>query len=182
MSFSSVYQMMGGVGGWIDPSLPPSLILSSCRSDRRRGRGERLLLARVQPLRERQPGSVTWKKVGQVPKSFFKKKHTNKLKRLTCSFFFPSCNSFHCGSCQSVVDTPETRIQLEVFLSSSLAGCTLKVKVRTATFERSVFRQDRPYKRPQVSRSPAGVCSFSVISQSQSAELIGVNQPSYHPG
>lgn len=40
---------------------------------------------------------------------------------------------FHCGSCQAVVDKPETRIQLEVFLSSSWAGCTLKVKLQQKT-------------------------------------------------
>ncbi len=45
-------------------------------------------------------------------------------------FSFHSQN-FHCVSCKSAVDKPDTKIQLEVFLSSSLSNCTLKVKVRT---------------------------------------------------
>uniref|UniRef100_A0A3Q0SKM5 Scaffold protein involved in DNA repair n=1 Tax=Amphilophus citrinellus TaxID=61819 RepID=A0A3Q0SKM5_AMPCI len=41
--------------------------------------------------------------------------------------------NFHCASCKSVVDKPNTKIQLEVFLTtSSLRNCTMKVKVRTA--------------------------------------------------
>ncbi|KAG8014210.1 DNA repair-scaffolding protein, partial [Nibea albiflora] len=36
--------------------------------------------------------------------------------------------NFQCVSCKSVVDKPDTKIQLEVFLSSSLSNCTLKVK------------------------------------------------------
>ncbi|XP_041804712.1 DNA repair-scaffolding protein isoform X2 [Chelmon rostratus] len=41
--------------------------------------------------------------------------------------------NFHCLSCKSVVDKPDTRIQLEVFLSSSLHNCTLKVKLQQKT-------------------------------------------------
>nr|XP_046263223.1 DNA repair-scaffolding protein [Scatophagus argus] len=41
--------------------------------------------------------------------------------------------NFHCVSCKSVVDKPDTRIQLEVFLSSSLSNCTLKVKLQQKT-------------------------------------------------
>ncbi|TKS79740.1 DNA repair-scaffolding protein [Collichthys lucidus] len=40
---------------------------------------------------------------------------------------------FHCVSCKSVVDKPDTKIQLEVFLSSSLSNCTLKVKLQQKT-------------------------------------------------
>lgn len=47
-------------------------------------------------------------------------------------FSFHSEN-FLCVSCKAVVDRPNTRIQLEVFLSSSLTNCTLKVKVRTVS-------------------------------------------------
>ncbi|XP_049453743.1 DNA repair-scaffolding protein isoform X1 [Epinephelus fuscoguttatus] len=39
----------------------------------------------------------------------------------------------HCVSCQSVVDKPDMRIQMEVFLSSSLNNCTLKVKLQKKT-------------------------------------------------
>ncbi|XP_076601867.1 DNA repair-scaffolding protein isoform X1 [Chaetodon auriga] len=41
--------------------------------------------------------------------------------------------NFHCVSCKSVVDKPDTRIQLDVFLSSSLHNCTLKVKLQQKT-------------------------------------------------
>ncbi|KAM9349907.1 DNA repair-scaffolding protein [Symphorus nematophorus] len=41
--------------------------------------------------------------------------------------------TFNCVSCKLVVDKPETRIQLEVFLSSSLSNCTLKVKLQQKT-------------------------------------------------
>ncbi|XP_056911667.1 DNA repair-scaffolding protein isoform X2 [Takifugu flavidus] len=41
--------------------------------------------------------------------------------------------SFQCVSCESVVDQPDTRMQLEVFLSSSLNDCTLKVKLQQET-------------------------------------------------
>ncbi|XP_031149936.1 DNA repair-scaffolding protein isoform X1 [Sander lucioperca] len=41
--------------------------------------------------------------------------------------------NFHCVSCKSVVDKPDTRIQLEVLLSSSLSNCTLKVKLQQKT-------------------------------------------------
>ncbi|CAF98466.1 unnamed protein product, partial [Tetraodon nigroviridis] len=44
-------------------------------------------------------------------------------------------DSFHCGSCESVVDKPDTRIQLEVYLSSSFGDCTLKVKLQQKTIE-----------------------------------------------
>ncbi|XP_071348468.1 DNA repair-scaffolding protein isoform X2 [Trachinotus anak] len=65
------------------------------------------------------------------------------------AYSWPACNScgsdnletlaetpqnFHCVSCKSVVDKPDTRIQLEVFLSSSsLSDCTLKVKLQKKT-------------------------------------------------
>ncbi|XP_029380304.1 DNA repair-scaffolding protein isoform X2 [Echeneis naucrates] len=42
--------------------------------------------------------------------------------------------SFHCTSCKSVVDKPERKIQLEVFLRSpNLNSCTLKVKLQKKT-------------------------------------------------
>ncbi|XP_037643021.1 DNA repair-scaffolding protein isoform X1 [Sebastes umbrosus] len=41
--------------------------------------------------------------------------------------------NFHCVSCKSSVEKPDTRIQLEVFLSSSLSNCTLKVKLQPKT-------------------------------------------------
>ncbi|XP_062284908.1 DNA repair-scaffolding protein [Scomber scombrus] len=42
--------------------------------------------------------------------------------------------NFHCVSCKSVVDKPDTKIQLEVFLSSSsLTDCTIKVKLQQKT-------------------------------------------------
>lgn len=45
--------------------------------------------------------------------------------------FSSHSQNFHCVSCKSAVDKPDMKIQLEVFLSSSLSNCTLKVKVRT---------------------------------------------------
>ncbi|XP_044076432.1 DNA repair-scaffolding protein isoform X3 [Siniperca chuatsi] len=41
--------------------------------------------------------------------------------------------NFRCVSCKSVVDKPDTKIQLEVLLSSSLSNCTLKVKLQQKT-------------------------------------------------
>ncbi|XP_030607176.1 DNA repair-scaffolding protein [Archocentrus centrarchus] len=42
--------------------------------------------------------------------------------------------NFHCASCKSVVDKPNTKIQLEVFLTtSSLRNCTMKVKLQQRT-------------------------------------------------
>ncbi|XP_069548023.1 DNA repair-scaffolding protein [Brachyistius frenatus] len=42
--------------------------------------------------------------------------------------------NFHCVSCKSTVDKPDTKIQLEVFLSSSsLSNCTIKVKLQQKT-------------------------------------------------
>lgn len=42
--------------------------------------------------------------------------------------------NFHCVSCKSLVDKPATRIQLEVFLSSSsISDCTIKVKLQQKT-------------------------------------------------
>ncbi|KAM4552231.1 DNA repair-scaffolding protein [Odontesthes bonariensis] len=41
---------------------------------------------------------------------------------------------FHCDSCKSAVDKPDTKVQLEVFLkSSSLSSCTVKVKLQQQT-------------------------------------------------
>ncbi|XP_068604750.1 DNA repair-scaffolding protein [Brachionichthys hirsutus] len=40
---------------------------------------------------------------------------------------------FHCLSCKSAVEKPDMRIQMEVFLSSSLNDCTLKVKLHQKT-------------------------------------------------
>ncbi|XP_037538235.1 DNA repair-scaffolding protein [Nematolebias whitei] len=41
---------------------------------------------------------------------------------------------FHCVSCKSVLDKPDTKVQLEVFLTSStLNNCTLKVKLQQKT-------------------------------------------------
>ncbi|XP_054482904.1 DNA repair-scaffolding protein [Anoplopoma fimbria] len=66
----------------------------------------------------------------------------------TTAYSWPACNrcgsenletlperpsNFHCVSCKSSVDKPETRIQMEVFLSSSLNNCTLKVKLQQKT-------------------------------------------------
>ncbi|XP_054621132.1 DNA repair-scaffolding protein [Dunckerocampus dactyliophorus] len=57
--------------------------------------------------------------------------------------------SFHCVSCKSVVDKPDTDIEMEVFLSSAyLQNCTIKVKLLqktimsvldTAALERTAF-------------------------------------------
>uniref|UniRef100_A0A3Q3WUH6 Uncharacterized protein n=1 Tax=Mola mola TaxID=94237 RepID=A0A3Q3WUH6_MOLML len=47
--------------------------------------------------------------------------------------------TFHCVTCKSVVDRPNRRIQLEVFLSSSFSNCTLKVQVRTASYYSEPF-------------------------------------------
>lgn len=45
-----------------------------------------------------------------------------------------SSRSFHCASCKSVLDKPETRVQLEVVLSqSSLKDCTIKIKLQKET-------------------------------------------------
>uniref|UniRef100_A0A096M643 Scaffold protein involved in DNA repair n=1 Tax=Poecilia formosa TaxID=48698 RepID=A0A096M643_POEFO len=42
--------------------------------------------------------------------------------------------NFHCISCKSTLDKPDTKVQLEVFLSSSsLGNCTLKVKLQQKT-------------------------------------------------
>ncbi|XP_027876731.1 DNA repair-scaffolding protein isoform X3 [Xiphophorus couchianus] len=42
--------------------------------------------------------------------------------------------NFHCISCKSTLDKPDTKVQLEVFLSSSsLSNCTLKVKLQQKT-------------------------------------------------
>ncbi|XP_061588453.1 DNA repair-scaffolding protein [Cololabis saira] len=41
--------------------------------------------------------------------------------------------TFHCVSCKSSVDKPDTKFQLEVFLSSSLSSCTVKVKLQQRT-------------------------------------------------
>ncbi|XP_041847947.1 DNA repair-scaffolding protein [Melanotaenia boesemani] len=42
--------------------------------------------------------------------------------------------NFHCVSCKSTVDKPDTKVQLEVFLtSSSLSSCTIKVKLQQKT-------------------------------------------------
>ncbi|XP_010781674.1 DNA repair-scaffolding protein [Notothenia coriiceps] len=41
--------------------------------------------------------------------------------------------NFHCVPCQSLVDKPDTKIRLEVFLSSSIINCTLKVKLQEKT-------------------------------------------------
>uniref|UniRef100_A0A3Q3X8Y9 Uncharacterized protein n=1 Tax=Mola mola TaxID=94237 RepID=A0A3Q3X8Y9_MOLML len=41
--------------------------------------------------------------------------------------------TFHCVTCKSVVDRPNRRIQLEVFLSSSFSNCTLKVQLQQKT-------------------------------------------------
>ncbi|XP_043990205.1 DNA repair-scaffolding protein isoform X1 [Gambusia affinis] len=42
--------------------------------------------------------------------------------------------TFHCISCKSTLDKPDTKVQLEVFLSSSsLSNCTLKVKLQQKT-------------------------------------------------
>ncbi|XP_056276355.1 DNA repair-scaffolding protein isoform X2 [Pseudoliparis swirei] len=64
------------------------------------------------------------------------------------AFSWPACNrcgsddletspdprrKLRCVSCKSSVDKPDTRIQLEVFLSSSLSNCTLKVKLQPKT-------------------------------------------------
>lgn len=65
------------------------------------------------------------------------------------AYFWPACNlcgsdnlevsvgkpqNFHCVSCKSTLDNPDTKVQLEVFLcSSSLSNCTLKVKLQQKT-------------------------------------------------
>ncbi|XP_029310003.1 DNA repair-scaffolding protein [Cottoperca gobio] len=64
------------------------------------------------------------------------------------SYSWPACNhcgsdnlemlderlqNFRCVSCESSMDKPDTRIRLEVFLTSSLSSCTLKVKLQQKT-------------------------------------------------
>ncbi|KAM4727814.1 DNA repair-scaffolding protein isoform 2-T2 [Anableps anableps] len=65
------------------------------------------------------------------------------------SYSWPACNlcgsdnlemlagkpqNLHCVSCKSTLDKPDTKVQLEVFLSSSsLSNCTLKVKLQQKT-------------------------------------------------
>ncbi|KAF7222403.1 DNA repair-scaffolding protein [Nothobranchius furzeri] len=45
-----------------------------------------------------------------------------------------SSQTFHCMSCKSALDKPDTKVQLEVFLtSSSLNDCTMKVKLQQMT-------------------------------------------------
>ncbi|KAK1878981.1 DNA repair-scaffolding protein, partial [Dissostichus eleginoides] len=66
----------------------------------------------------------------------------------TTAYSWPACNhcgsdslemlaeklqNFRCVSCQSLVDKPDTKIRLEVFLSSSIINCTLKVKLQEKT-------------------------------------------------
>uniref|UniRef100_A0A3B5M9C4 Scaffold protein involved in DNA repair n=1 Tax=Xiphophorus couchianus TaxID=32473 RepID=A0A3B5M9C4_9TELE len=47
--------------------------------------------------------------------------------------------NFHCISCKSTLDKPDTKVQLEVFLSSSsLSNCTLKVKACTKSILRDL--------------------------------------------
>ncbi|XP_059201162.1 DNA repair-scaffolding protein [Centropristis striata] len=41
--------------------------------------------------------------------------------------------NLHCVSCKSLVEQPVMRVQLEVFLSTSLTNCTLKVKLQQKT-------------------------------------------------
>ncbi|KAM9719324.1 DNA repair-scaffolding protein [Menidia menidia] len=44
------------------------------------------------------------------------------------------CQIFHCDSCKAVVDKPDTKVQLEVFLQCSfLSDCTVKVKLQQKT-------------------------------------------------
>ncbi|XP_068197563.1 DNA repair-scaffolding protein isoform X2 [Antennarius striatus] len=43
--------------------------------------------------------------------------------------------NFHCVSCKLAVEKPDMRIQMEVFLSSSLSNCTLKVKLHQQTIK-----------------------------------------------
>lgn len=63
------------------------------------------------------------------------------------AYSWPACNycgsdhlemlahqSFHCVSCKSILDKPETRVQLEVILSQpSLKDCTVKIKLQKET-------------------------------------------------
>ncbi|XP_068455066.1 DNA repair-scaffolding protein isoform X2 [Clinocottus analis] len=66
----------------------------------------------------------------------------------SAAYSWPACNhcgsdnlemlpekprNFRCVSCGSSVDKPDTRINMEVFLSSSLSNCTLKVKLQQKT-------------------------------------------------
>nr|XP_040027071.1 DNA repair-scaffolding protein isoform X4 [Gasterosteus aculeatus aculeatus] len=66
----------------------------------------------------------------------------------TTAYSWPACNrcgsdnlemlperrpNLRCVPCESPVDEPDTRVQLEVFLSSSLSNCTLKVKLQQKT-------------------------------------------------
>lgn len=65
------------------------------------------------------------------------------------------------------MDKPDTRMQLEVFLSSSLNDCTLKVKVGA------------------ISRGKATTCSWPLRlvchRKPKPAKLMRLNQWSYHP-
>lgn len=95
----------------------------------------------------------------------------------------PRSDSLRCGSCERVVDKPDTRIQLEVYLTSSFGDGTLKVKVRPAWCDCSV----RLWARPAATKTCDAVfigmkaLAASVISPAKSAELIGPDQRSYQP-
>ncbi|XP_062337163.1 DNA repair-scaffolding protein [Osmerus eperlanus] len=41
--------------------------------------------------------------------------------------------AFHCSSCDSTVDQPTIKMQLEAFISSSLSDCTVKIKLQQST-------------------------------------------------
>ncbi|XP_046883814.1 DNA repair-scaffolding protein isoform X2 [Hypomesus transpacificus] len=41
--------------------------------------------------------------------------------------------AFHCSSCDSTVDQPTIKMQLEAFISSSISDCTVKIKLQQST-------------------------------------------------
>lgn len=105
--------------------------ISLCRCDSWCGWEHGLFLACMQPLWKWRLSAVSGRGVSFHNCScYFNINHCVKSTLKRCLFSFRS-RSFRCLSCKVAVDEPDTKIQLEVFLScSSLSDCTLKVKVR----------------------------------------------------
>lgn len=96
------------------------------RSDKWRRWEHCLFLARMQPLRQWQFRESSRRSVSSTEVTW----RLTPWEILTdCS---PRSGNMRCRSCDSAVDEPDTRMQLEVFLSSPMSDGTIKVKVRNA--------------------------------------------------